>query len=182
MPVATKAAQTFLGVGGIGFLSVAFVISALGAMNGSILTGARVPFAMAKEKLFFKGLGYVSPKTHSPIVAIIVQGFWACVLALSGTFDQLTDYVVFGSWVFYAMCAAAVVVLRMKRPDLPRGYKVPGYPVVPIVFVIVALCLLANTLITSPRESGIGLVIICLGIPVYWFVFRTKTDLVAGRK
>ncbi len=182
MPVATKAAQTFLGVGGIGFLSVAFVISALGAMNGSILTGARVPFAMAKEKLFFKGLGYVSPRTHSPMVAIIVQGFWACVLALSGTFDQLTDYVVFGSWVFYAMCAGAVVVLRMKRPDLPRGYKVPGYPVIPIVFIIVALCLLANTLITSPRESGIGLVIICVGIPVYWFFFRSKTNLVAERK
>ena len=174
LPVATKAATTFLGAGGIGFLSIAFTVSALGAMNGSILTGARVPFAMAKEGLFFKGLGYTSPKTHSPIVAILVQAVWACVLALSGTFDQLTDYVVFGSWVFYALCAGAVILLRMRRPDLPRGYKVPGYPVVPIVFILVALALLANTLITSPRESGIGLIIIGLGVPVYWFAFRAK--------
>lgn len=173
-PVATKAAQTFLGAGGITFLSVAFVISALGAMNGSILTGARVPFAMAKERLFFSKLGYVSPRSHSPVVAICVQAVWACVLAMSGTFDQLTDYVVFGSWVFYAMCAAAVIVLRVKRPDLPRGYRVPGYPFVPVVFVAVALCLLGNTLWTTPRESGIGLVIIGVGVPVYWFAFRRK--------
>ena len=174
LPVATKAATTFLGSSGIAFLSIAFAVSALGAMNGSILTGARVPFAMAKEGLFFKSLGYVSAKTRSPIVAILVQGFWACVLALSGTFDQLTDYVVFGSWVFYAMCAGAVIVLRMKRPELERGYKVPGYPVVPIVFIVVALALLANTLITSPRESGIGLLIIGLGVPAYWFGFRGR--------
>jgi APA family basic amino acid/polyamine antiporter len=172
VPVATKAALTFLGAGGISFLVIAFTVSALGAMNGSMLSGARVPFAMAKEGLFFKKLGYVSPKTHSPIVSTLIQGAWACVLALSGKFDQLTDYVVFGSWVFYALCAAAVIVLRIRKPDLVRGYRVPGYPVVPVVFIIVALCLLANTLITMPRESGLGLIIIGLGVPVYWFGFR----------
>lgn len=174
MPVATKAAQTFLGTGGILFLSVAFVISALGAMNGSILTSARVPFAMAKERLFFPQLGYVSPKTNSPIVAIIVQGAWSCVLALSGSFDQLTDYVVFGSWVFYALCAGAVIVLRVRQPELKRAYKVPFYPVVPVLFILVALALLGNTLFTSPRESGIGLLIIGVGLPVYWLGFRSK--------
>jgi basic amino acid/polyamine antiporter, APA family len=175
MPVATKAAQTFLGAGGILFLSIAFVISALGAMNGSILTTARVPFAMAKEKLFFRQLGYLSPRTQSPIVAILVQGVWACVLAYSGSFDQLTDYVVFGSWVFYALCGAAVIVLRIKRPELKRAYKVPGYPVVPVLFIVVALALLGNTLATSPRESGIGLLIIGVGIPVYWLAFRKQS-------
>jgi APA family basic amino acid/polyamine antiporter len=174
LPVATKAAQTFLGVGGLAFLSIAFTVSALGAMNGSILTGARVPYAMAKEKLFFKQLAYVSQKSHSPVVAILIQGAWACVLAVSGQFDQLTDYVIFGSWMFYALCAAAVIVLRVKRPELVRGYKTPGYPVVPVVFVLVALCLLANTLMTSPRESGIGLLIIGVGVPVYWFAFRKQ--------
>jgi APA family basic amino acid/polyamine antiporter len=174
LPVATKAAQTFLGVGGIAFLSFAFAISALGAMNGSILTGARVPFAMAREKLFFKQLGYVSPQSHSPVVAILIQGAWACVLALSGKFDQLTDYVIFGSWMFYSLCAAAVIVLRVRKPDLVRGYKTPGYPFVPIIFIVVALCLLVNTLITSPRESGIGLIIIGVGVPVYWFAFRKQ--------
>jgi APA family basic amino acid/polyamine antiporter len=146
----------------------------LGAMNGSILTGARVPFAMAREKLFFKQLGYVSPQSHSPVVAILIQGAWACVLALSGKFDQLTDYVIFGSWMFYSLCAAAVIVLRVRKPDLVRGYKTPGYPFVPIIFIVVALCLLVNTLITSPRESGIGLIIIGVGVPVYWFAFRKQ--------
>ncbi|MES2965683.1 MAG: amino acid permease, partial [Bdellovibrionota bacterium] len=174
LPVATKAAQTFLGEGGLVFLSVAFVISALGAMNGSILTSARVPFAMAREKLFIPQLAYVHPKTHSPIVAILVQGVWASVLAASGSFDQLTDYVVFGAWVFYALCGFAVIVLRRSRPDAPRSYRVPGYPIVPILFVAVATWLLINTLVTSPRESGIGLVIIGLGVPVYWFFFRTS--------
>lgn len=175
MPVATKAAQTFLGTGGILFLSVAFVISALGAMNGSILTAARVPYAMAKEKLFFNQLSYVNPKTKSPVTSIILQGVWSCVLAVSGSFDQLTDYVVFGSWVFYAMCAGAVIVLRMRRPELKRAYRVPGYPVVPVVFILVALALLGNTLITSPRESGIGLLIIGFGVPVYFLAFRKKS-------
>lgn len=175
LPVATKAALTFLGASGISFLIVAFTVSALGAMNGSMLSGARVPFAMAQERLFFKKLAYVSPKTHSPVVSILIQGVWACVLAYSGKFDQLTDYVIFGSWLFYALCAAGVIVLRVKKPELVRGYRVPGYPVVPIVFVLVALCLLANTLITMPRESGIGLVIIGLGVPVYWFVFRKSS-------
>ena len=94
------------------------------------------------------------------------------MLAASGSFDQLTDYVVFGAWVFYAMCGYAVIVLRKKRPDAPRTYKVPGYPVLPIVFVAVATWLLINTLVTSPRESGIGLMIIGAGVPVYYFFFR----------
>lgn len=172
LPVATKAALTFLGENGVMFLSIAFVISALGAMNGSILTGARVPFAMAKQRLFLSGLAYIHPKTRSPLTAIVVQGAWACILAISGSFDQLTDYVVFGAWVFYALCAGAVIILRMKRPELPRAYKVPGYPVIPVLFVVVALALLGNTLYTSPRESGIGLIIIGLGIPVYYLFFR----------
>lgn len=92
-----------------------------------------------------------------------------------GSFDQLTDYVVFGSWVFYAMCAGAVIVLRMRRPELKRAYRVPGYPVVPVVFILVALALLGNTLITSPRESGIGLLIIGFGVPVYFLAFRKKS-------
>ncbi|HVK59978.1 MAG TPA: amino acid permease [Bdellovibrionales bacterium] len=174
LPVATKAAQMFLGVGGVVFLSVAFVISALGAMNGSILTAARVPYAMAKDGVFFNGLAYLHPVTKSPIVAIVVQAVWACVLAISGTFDQLTDYVVFGSWVFYALCAAAVIVLRVKKPEAERAYRVPLYPIVPVVFVAVAIWLLLNTLIMSPRESGIGLLIIGCGVPAYWFFFRAK--------
>ena len=141
-------------------------------MHGSILTSARVPFAMARQGLFFHQLGYVSPKTQSPIAAIIVQGVWASVLAASGKYDQLTDYVVFGAWIFYALCALAVILLRRSRPEAERGYRVPGYPFVPVVFIAVAVWLLINTIMTSPRESGIGLVILLLGVPVYWLFFR----------
>lgn len=175
--VATKAAQTFLGPSGIAFLSIAFVISALGAMHGSVLTSARVPFAMARQNLFFHHLGYAHPLTKSPIIALIAQGVWASILALSGTFDQLTDYVVFGGWIFYALCAFAVIRLRKLLPDVERGYRVPGYPWIPLVFVIVALLLLINTLYTSPRESGYGLLIILAGIPVYWWFFRSKSPI-----
>ena len=176
LPVATKAASTFLGTAGVGFLSIAFVISALGAMNGSILTGARVPYAMANEKLFFAKLGETHPKTMVPIYSVLIQGLWACILAMSGTFDQLTDYVVFSSWLFYALCGASVWVFRKKYPDRHRPYKVLFYPVLPIVFVVCAALLLINTLITSPQESLFGLLIIGIGLPAYWFLFRSKAD------
>ncbi len=172
--IATKAAQTFLGPEGLVFLSLAFVISALGAMHGSILTSARVPFAMARENLFFRPFGSVHAKFKTPTVALIVQGVWAIVLALSGTFDQLTDYVVFGGWIFYALCAYSVIHMRRKYPELPRAYRVPWYPFLPIVFITVALLLLANTLYTSPRESGYGLAIILAGVPVYALFFRKQ--------
>lgn len=177
LPVATKAASSFLGAAGVGFLSIAFVISALGAMNGSILTGARVPYAMAIENLFFKKLGELHSKTMVPVYAVLIQGVWACVLAMSGTFDQLTDYVVFSSWLFYALCGASVWVFRKKLPHQVRKYKVPFYPFLPAIFVSMAVLLLVNTLITSPQESLFGLGIIALGVPAY-FVFKKINKVV----
>lgn len=174
LPVATKAAMTFLGTSGITILSAAFVFSALGAMNGSILTGARVPYAMAKDGLFFKQLANVNDVTLVPVVSIIIQGIVSMLLALSGTFDQLTNYVVFSAWIFYAMVTGVVFVLRKKRPDAHRSYKTFGYPVVPVVFIILAILLLINTVWTSPKESLIGLGFILSGIPVY-FIFKKKS-------
>lgn len=171
LPVATKAAMTFLGQSGITILSAAFVFSALSAMNSSIMTGARVPFAMAKDGLFFKKLANVSEHTHVPMISIIVQGCVSMLLALSGTFDQLTNYVVFSSWIFYAMVTGVVFVLRKKMPDAPRSYKTIGYPVVPVIFIVLAVLLLINTVMESPKESTIGLAFILAGIPVY-FIFR----------
>jgi basic amino acid/polyamine antiporter, APA family len=168
LPVATKAAALALGAAAVGLLSAAFVFSALGAMNGSILTGARVPYAMARDGLFFKKLGEVSGATHVPVVAVIVQGVWACVLAMSGTFDQLTDYVVFASWIFYALVTSGLFVFRRRLPNAHRPYRTPGYPWLPIIFLICSLLLLANTLMTSPRESLIGLGFIVAGVPVYF--------------
>jgi APA family basic amino acid/polyamine antiporter len=171
LPVATKAAMTFMGQSGVTILSAAFVFSALGAMNGSIMTGARVPYAMAKDGLFFKQLANVNDATLVPVVSIIVQGIVSMLLALSGTFDQLTNYVVFSAWIFYAMVTGVVFVLRKRLPDAPRSYKTFGYPVVPIIFIILAILLLINTVIESPKESLIGLAFILSGIPVY-YVFK----------
>jgi APA family basic amino acid/polyamine antiporter len=176
LPVGTKAAVTFLGDSGIVLLSSAFVFSALGAMNGSILTSARVPYAMAKDGLFFSKLANVNERTFVPVMSIIVQALISMILALSGSFDQLTDYVVFASWIFYAMVTAAVFRLRKKRPELPREYKALGYPVLPAIFVIIGILLLINTIITSPKSTAIGLGLILLGVPFYlWFKKSKKS-------
>ncbi len=171
LPVATKAAMTFLGQSGITILSAAFVFSALGAMNGSIMTGARVPYAMAKDGLFFRQLANVNEASLVPVFSIIVQGAVSILLALSGTFDQLTNYVVFSAWIFYAMVTGVVFVLRKKMPDAVRPYKTLGYPVVPIIFIILAILLLINTVVESPKESLIGLAFITAGVP-FFFIFK----------
>lgn len=168
LPVSTAAAQTFLGASGIGILSLLFVFSAVSAMNGSIMTSARVPFAMAEDGLFVKALARVNAKTHVPVTSILVQAVISGILVLWGTFDQLTDYVVFSSWIFYALVTSALFLFRRQYPDAPRTYKVWGYPFVPAIFLVAAVGLLVNTIITMPRESGIGLCIILAGLPVYY--------------
>lgn len=167
-PVATKAAETFLGEGGARLVSAAFVLSSLGALNGSILTNARVPYAMARDGLFFAPFARLN-RAAVPVWAMAAQALWACVLAVSGTFDQLTDYVVFASWVFYALATAGVFVLRRTQPQAERPYRTLGYPFVPLAFLGVAGWLIVNTLLTSPASSGIGLGIMALGLPLYWF-------------
>ena len=111
-----------------------------------------------------------------PVVAVLMQAAWACVLAASGTYDQLTDYVIFAAWIFYGLVTSAVFVLRRRAPDLPRPYRTLGYPVVPLVFVLVAIWLVVNTLVNRPVESVTGLVLIALGLPVYWY-FRGSLTL-----
>jgi APA family basic amino acid/polyamine antiporter len=174
LPVATRAAQTAFGESGGKLMSIAFVLSALGALNGSTLTGARVPFAMARDGLFAARAGVLHPRTRVPAAAVLMQAGWACVLAASGTYDQLTDYVVFASWIFYGLVTSAVFVLRFRAPDLPRPYRTLGYPVVPLIFVAVAVWLVINTLINRPVESGVGLVLIALGLPVYAYFRMAK--------
>jgi APA family basic amino acid/polyamine antiporter len=174
LPVATKAAMAFLGSSGVTILSAAFVFSALGAMNGSILTGARVPYAMAIDGLFFKRLGDLHSKSLVPVAAVMTQACVAIMLALSGTFDQLTDYVVFSAWIFYAMVTGVVFKLRKTRPDLKRDYKTFGYPVLPAVFIVVGILLLINTVYTSPVSTMIGLGFIISGVPVFYYFKNTR--------
>ncbi len=173
-PVATKAAMTFLKSGGAQLISIVFLVSALGALHGSILTTARVPFAMARDGLFFSRFQGLSKTAHAPVLAIAIQAVWSSVLAISGTFDQLTDYVIFSSWVFYGLVASSVFVLRRKMPNAPRPYRTLGYPVIPMVFIAVACWLVLNTLQTRPAESGAGIVLVALGLPFYAYFRRTR--------
>lgn len=167
LPVASKAAGTFLGSFGAQFISIVFVVSALGALNGSILSNARVPFAMARDGLFFSRLSHLSSRTRVPVTCLLVQAFWASVLALSGTFDQLTDCLLFASWIFYGLVSSSVFVLRYRLPNLERPYKTFGYPYVPLVFVLVAFWLIINTFMTKRVESMVGIILMLAGLPIY---------------
>jgi APA family basic amino acid/polyamine antiporter len=173
LPVATKAAQTFLPHFGAQWVALAAMLSTIGALNGSILTGARIPYAMARDGLFFACFARLGERSAVPVASIMLQGLWAALLVASATFDQLTDCVVFAGMIFYATTTAAVFVLRRKMPNAPRPYKTLGYPVVPALFVAVAIWLLINTLLKSPRESAAGLGLIGLGWPVYIWLRRT---------
>jgi APA family basic amino acid/polyamine antiporter len=174
LPVAAKAAQSFLGQRGGAIASILFMISAIGALNGVTLTTARVPFAMARDGLFFRRFGELTRRSRVPAWGLIVFSIWSAVLALSGTFDQLTNLAVFSMWLFYAMAGASVFVLRRKMPDAPRPYRTLGYPVVPLLFVLTAVWLIVNTLLTSPLEAIAGLGLIALGWPVYLYYRRSN--------
>jgi APA family basic amino acid/polyamine antiporter len=171
LPVAAKAAYTFFSYGPQ-LVSIAFIVSVAGALNGIILMNARVPFAMARDHLFFSPLGRLSPTTRVPAIAIWVQAIWACVLSLSGTFDQITTSVIFALWIFYALVGSSLFVLRRKLPAAPRRYRTPGYPVVPILFVAVAVWLVINSIRAYPVESAAGLLLIALGLPFYMYFQR----------
>ena len=177
--VAQKVATQFLGAPAQALLAIAIAISALSAMNGSMLTGARVPYAVAKDGLAPRVLARLNA-AHVPMVAVLVQGALACVFALSARFDQLTDAVVFASWLFYALNAGSVLLLRRREPDRPRPFKVPGFPVVPLVFVALATLLLVNTVMTAPRPSALGLGMTALGGLVFLVFLRKRPPLASG--
>ena len=166
--IAEKAATSLYGSASAGLLSAAVLISVFGALNGAIFVGSRVYYAMASDKLFFKRVAKVHPRFRTPAFAILIQAVWACILAVSGTFEQLFTYVVFITVLFYIATAASVFTLRKKYPDLPRPYKTWGYPVIPIVFIIASFSILLNTLIEKPVESLAGLGFTIIGIPVYY--------------
>jgi APA family basic amino acid/polyamine antiporter len=174
---AVEAVRTFWGKGGVMFISLLILVTTLGCTNASILTGARPYYAMAREKLFFRGIAKIN-NANVPSNSLLWQGIWASVLVLSGTFDQLTDMIIFSVFIFYGATALGVFVLRHRIPDVHRPYKVWGYPVVPAVFILFCVGLFFNTIITRPREAAIGLILIFSGIPVYFFLKRkySKTN------
>jgi APA family basic amino acid/polyamine antiporter len=171
--VAALMASRTLGEIGASVVSLVILVSIFGALNGGIMGGSRVFFAMARDGLFFKKIGEVHPKYETPAFAILVQGGWATFLALSGTYEKLFSYVIFSSWIFYGLAVAGVFVLRKRQPDFPRPYKMWGYPVTPALFVLTAALFVVNTLVTKPVPSLLGLVCVASGVPAYLFWRRS---------
>lgn len=181
--VAREVAAKFLQAGLMSLLSIGLMSSSIGTLHTSMLTGARVPYAMAKDGVFFKIFGKVSKKSRIPVASLIMQSILACILALSGSFDTLTDYVIFGSWIFYGLTTASIFVFRRKFPHAARPYKAFGYPIIPLLFLVVTGWLLINTLITSLYQAIIGIVLILAGLPIYFLLTRGKNpDLTEGDK
>lgn len=162
-----------------GFIAIAIMISTFGASNGTILVSSRIYYAMAKKGLFFRSIGTVHPRFKTPSKALIIQGVWSSILVFSGTFDTLTDMLIFVSWIFYAMGAIGVFVLRKKMPDHPRPYRVWCYPYIPAIFVTFAIGFVGYTLYndiamyvngTTPIINSVfGLAFVALGIPFYLY-------------
>jgi APA family basic amino acid/polyamine antiporter len=175
---AVEAVRKLWGTTGVLFISILILVTTLGCLNASVLTGSRPNYAMSREGLFFSGMGKLN--RHSvPGNSLLWQGIWASVLILSGNFDQLSDMVIFAVYIFYGAMATGVFILRRRMPDAHRPYKVWGYPVVTAIFVIFCIGLFFNTIITRPREALIGLSLILSGIPVY-FLFQRKHDKIDG--
>lgn len=160
----------FLGEGGILFISLLICLTTLGCANTTILTAARVHYALAYDRLFFPKIAHINPRFHTPGNALLIQAVWASLLVFSGSFDQLTDMLIFASFIFYGAIAFGVFVLRRKEPDTPRPYRAVGYPVLPALFVLFCACLVVVTCFQRPREAGLGLALILLGTPflLYW--------------
>jgi len=174
--VAAEVVRRLLGAVAVTLMAVAMMTSSFGALHASILATARVPYAMARDRLFFEGLAKVSPRTRVPIRSLVVLGIWSGVPALSGSYDTLTDSAIFALTLFYAFVAASVFIFRRRLPDTQRSYRTWGYPVVPIVFLVITAWLILTTIWNTPKQTAIGLGLILIGLPVYliWSSRNTK--------
>lgn len=170
--VGTAAAEIIFGPIGKSLMAGAIMISTFGCLNGLILAGARVYYAMARDGLFFKKAAHLDKQTGVPIFGLIVQGVWSAILATTGTYGNLLDFVVFAALLFYLLTVAAVIILRVREPNLPRPYKVIGYPIVPILYLVSAALVMAGQF-KRPEYPGFGLLIILSGLPVY-FLWRSR--------
>ena len=175
--VAGEAASRFFGPGAAAIMSAGLMISAYGTLHTTLLTGPRIPYALSKAGMLPAGLAHIS-KHGVPAVAILTIGAWSVVLSVSGTFDILTDMYIFILWVFFGLSGGAVLVLRRTMPDLERPYRVWGYPFVPVLFLLVTVFLLVNTLMATPSRALAGISLIILGLPVYEY-FRRRAGEVA---
>jgi len=174
--VATAAVKQILGPAGVGIMAVAIMVSCFGCVNGLILSGARVYYAMSLDGLFFKKAGQLDARHHAPVFALAIQGVWAMVLTLSGTYSDLLDYVIFAVLVFYILTIAGIFVLRRTRSDMDRPYKAFGYPVLPAIYIVAAGAIEILLLVYKPNYTWPGLIIVLLGVPVY-FIWKPKSEV-----
>lgn len=174
--VASTAVASTIAPAAAKLVALVILISIFSAANGIMLTAPRVYYAMARDGLFFEKLAHVHPKLQTPMFAIIAGAVWSAILAVTGTFDQLLTYVVFVGWIFYSLAAASILVYRKREPETVRPYRVPGYPVTPLLFIIAAAALVLNTIVTQPTRAAIGLGMVMLGAPAYiiWNSKRSK--------
>lgn len=179
--IGIEATRTFWGEPGVLFISILICLSTFGCTHATIISSSRTTFAMAKEGLFFRKAAVINKK-NVPGGALWIHGIWASVLVLSGTFDQLTDMLIFAAFIFYGATTLGVFILRYKMPNAPRPYKVWGYPVIPAIFIVFCIFLIGNTLYARPREASVGLVLISIGIPFYWWIRRRNKEEVEGLK
>jgi APA family basic amino acid/polyamine antiporter len=150
------------------------LVTTMNSTNSSILMSARMLYAMSRDKTFFKQAASVHPTYNTPDKALFIQAIWAILLLFSGSFDQLTDMLVFAAFLFYAATAVGLIYLRIKVPNMERGYKVIGYPVVPILFLLFCITICVMTLINQPYEAMMGMALIASGLPVYWWLGKEK--------
>jgi basic amino acid/polyamine antiporter, APA family len=172
--VAAAAMQVVWGGAGAKITAVLVMISGFGCANGLILTGARVIYAMSQDRVFFAAAGRLN-RASVPAVALVMQGIWAAVLTLSGTYSELLDYVIFAQLMFYVLTVSAVFVLRRRSPDAPRPYRAWGYPIVPALYVVAASALMIDLLILKPRFTWPGLLIALSGVPIYYWTTRPRS-------
>jgi basic amino acid/polyamine antiporter, APA family len=165
---AADLAAAVVGEGGADAMSVLIVVSTFGFLNLALMTAPRVYFAMARDGLFFARVARVSPRTHAPVAAIVTQGLLAAAFALSNTYAELLGYAVFADWIFFALAGVALLVFRRTRPDAPRPYPVPLYPVTPLVFVAAGAGIVLNTFAVDGRDALAALAILAAGVPVYY--------------
>ena len=170
--VATAVVQQILGPSGAKIMAIAILISTFGCANGLILAGARVYYAMAKDRLFFRGAAQLHPRYHTPVRSLGIQCIWTCILCISGSYSQLLDYIIFAVLVFYILTIGGLFVLRVKRPDEPRPYRAIGYPVLPAMYILIAIFIDVVLLRYKPQYTWPGLIIVLLGIPVYFLWSR----------
>ena len=166
-----EAVRVFWGSAGALVISILILITTFGCLHASIISNPRIYYAMGKEELFFSKTARVN-KFNVPATALWFHGVWASLLILSGTFDQLTEMMIFAAFIFYGASAFGVIVLRKRMPEVHRPYKVWGYPILPGLFVLFCAVLIVNTILSRPREAAIGIVLILIGIPFYFYFTR----------